>query len=342
MRSAGMMRKKQVWICGAAVILVLLISVFALSRVHAPRAVLWAGSDLQGEGRDGVVLSQLLSVAKQNGYRSFDEALFLGDYSSAYDTDYSSEGLSIVCDRFARAYGMDSDDILFLQGNHDPEDTRGLDAGGAYEREDYIVYLIHEGDFPAYADDDNACIIEGTAARLDAYLTALASAGEDRPIFVMTHVPLHMSWREDNRYAGLLVDVLNQAGEAGLNLIVLFGHNHSDDYDSYLGGSCIYLARGDDLLIPDLTAEYGEMRYETVSLQFTYLNAGYVGFTATGENGEMRTCTVFSVYDDRVEVTRYDTKGVHALKNEGKEGILDAGWTPDLTLTEGTVTIPLN
>ena len=337
-----MKRIGRILLCCAAVVLIVLGIFIGYSHSSAPHAVIWAGSDLQGEGRDGVVLEQLLSCVKKNGYRSLDEALFLGDYSSAYDTERSSEGIGIVCDRFARAFGMDGDDILFLQGNHDPEDTGGLDAGGAYEREEYIVYLIHEGDYPAYADEDNAVFVEETAARLDAYLTALAAAGDNRPVFVMTHVPLHMSWREDNRYAGLLVDVLNRAGEAGVNLIVLFGHNHSDDYDSYLGGSCIYLAAGDDMLVPDRSAAYGEMRYETVTLRFPYLNAGYVGFTATGEDGEARTCTVFAVYEDRVELTRFDVGGIHALKNEGREGILDAGWAPDLTVTSGTVTIPLN
>lgn len=341
MRSDRMKKLRRPLLCIAAVILVLAAVLIGWRVSTAPRAVIWAGSDLQGEGRDGAVLSQLLSCVKQNGYRRLDEALFLGDYSSAFDTEKSVEGIGIVCDRFRRAYGMDADDILFLQGNHDPADTPGVDPGGAYEREEYIVYLIHEGDFPSYAEEDNAYLIEEAAAALDTFLTERAAAGEDRPIFVMTHVPLHMNWREDNRYAGLLVDVLNRAGENGLNLIVLFAHNHSDDYDSYLGGSCVYLAPGDDMLVPDPTAEFGSLAYETVTLRFTYLNAGYVGFTATGESCEARTCTVFAVYDDRVELTRFDVQGVHNLKNAGCEGILDGGWAPDLTVVPGTVIIPL-
>ncbi len=328
-------------LCAAALFLMLSAILIGRQIFTSPLAVIWAGSDLQGEGRDGAVLGQLLDTVRHNGYRRLDEALFLGDYSSAFDTEKSEEGIGIVCDRFDRAYGMDADDILFLQGNHDPADTPGLDPGGAYEREDYIVYLIHEGDFPSYADEDNASLIEETASALDIYLTERAAAGDTRPIFVMTHVPLHMNWREDNRYAGLLVDVLNRAGADGLNLFVLYAHNHSDDYDSYLGGSCVYLAPGDDLLVPDRTAEFGTMAYETVKLRFTYLNAGYVGFTATGEPGEARTCTVFAIYSDRVELTRYDVQGIHDLKNAGCEGILDGGWVPDLTVTPGVVTIPL-
>lgn len=332
---------RRVVLSTSAVLLVIVGVVLWQYHARAPLAVIWAGSDLQGDGRDGVVLSELLSAVKRSGYRSVDEALFLGDYSSAYDTEKSAEGLEIVRRRLDDALGLDADEILFLQGNHDPEDTPGLDASGVHEREDYIVYLIHEGDFPSFSDEDNAYIIEETAAELDEYLQICIDAHESRPIFVMTHVPLHMNWREDNRYAKRLVDVLNRAGEQGLNLIVLYAHNHSDDYDRYLGGSCVYLAPGDDLLVPDPTAAYGELRYTTERLSFTYLNAGYVGFTATKEAGEARTCTVFAVYRDRVEVTRFDTDGIHDLKNAGSEGILDAGWMPDLTVVPGTVTIPL-
>ncbi len=332
---------RRVVLCAAAVLLVIVGAVLRQYQAHAPLAVIWAGSDLQGDGRDGAVLSELLSVVKRNGYRSVDEALFLGDYSSAYDTEKSAEGLEIVLRRLDDALGLDADEILFLQGNHDPEDTPGLDAGGAHEREDYIVYLIHEGDFPSFSDEDNAYITEETAAELDEYLQMCIDTHEHRPIVVLTHVPLHVNWREDNRYAKLLVDVLNRAGEQGLNLMVLFAHNHSDDYDRYLGGSCVYLAPGDDLLVPDPTAAYGEMRYTTERLSFAYLNAGYVGFTATGEQGEARTCTVFAVYRDRVEITRFDTDGIHDLKNAGSEGLMDDGWMPDLTVVPGTVTIPL-
>ena len=309
---------RRVVLCVTAVLLVIVGAVLWQYQTRSPLAVIWAGSDLQGEGRDGVVLSELLSVVKHSGYHSVDEALFLGDYSSAYDTEKSAEGLQIVSRRIGDALGLGPDEILFLQGNHDPEDTPGLDAGGVHEREDYIVYMIHEGDFPSFSDEDNAYITEETAAKLDAYLQMCIDTHERRPIFVMTHVPLHMNWREDNRYAKWLVDVLNEAGDAGLNLIVLYAHNHSDDYDRYLGGSCVYLAPGDDLLVPDPTAAYGELRYTTERLSFTYLNAGYVGFTATKEEGEARTCTVFAVYRDRVEVTRFDTDGIHDLKKRGK------------------------
>jgi hypothetical protein len=82
------------------------------------------------------VLSQLLTAVKKNGYRAVDEALFLGDYSSAYDTEKSAEGLQIVSRRIGDALGPGPDEILFLQGNHDPEYTPGLDASGVHERED--------------------------------------------------------------------------------------------------------------------------------------------------------------------------------------------------------------
>ena len=40
-------------------------------------------------------------------------------------------------------------------------------------------------------------------------------------------------------------------------------------------------------------------------------------------------------------ITRFDTDGIHDLKNAGSEGLMDDGWMPDLTVVPGTVTIPL-
>ena len=148
-----------------------------------------------------------------------------------------------------------------------------------------------------------------------------------------------MSWREDNRYAAYLVEVLNRGAQNGLDIIVLFAHNHSDDYDSYLGGSCICLLPGDSMPIPEPTAQYGSMAYRTVTVAFTYLNAGYVGFTATGEPDEARSCTVFSIYDGHIEIARYDVSGPHPLKHVGRESLLDGGWVPDLTTLPEKVTV---
>ena len=330
-------------LCAAVLCLAagILFGVLQWRDAAVPRAVIWAGSDLQGGGADGSVLAVLLDTVQEAGIRSPDEAFFLGDYCSAYDAARSGAGIAIVRDVFSDAFCLEEDDILFLQGNHDPTETPGLDAGGAYVRDAYSVYLIHEREFPWYQAEEDLETVRAAAQRLEDFLAQRLAAEDRRPVFVLTHMPFHMSWREDNRYAKVFVDVLNEAGAAGLNLIVLFAHNHSDDYDSYLGGSCIYLARGSRIPVPDPTAAYGSMKYTTERLQFTYLNAGYVGFTATGEDGEALSCTVFSVYRDRVELTRYDASGVHALKNPGQEGILDAGWVPDLTTVPGSVTIPL-
>lgn len=337
---SGARRRIGLWLC-AAVLLCFAVCMGWQYASGAPDAVIWAGSDLQGGGADGSVLAALLDTVRGAGVRSVDEAFFLGDYCSAYDAARSGTGLAIVRELISDAFRLGDDGILFLQGNHDPAETPGLDGSGAYLRDAYSVYVINESDFPWYQTVEDAETVRAAAQRLEQFLAERLAAEDQRPIFVLTHMPFHMSWREDNRYAKLFVDVLNNAGEAGLNLIVLFAHNHSDDYDSYLGGSCIYLERGSRMPVPDPTAALGSMKYTTERLQFTYLNAGYVGFTATGEDGETLSCTVFSVYRDRVEVTRYDTSGVHALKNPGKEGILDAGWAPDLTTVPDCVTIPL-
>lgn len=323
----------------AAALLLILGLGIGFRTAAAPKAVIWAGSDLQGEGRDGAVLAELLEAVRRDGHRRIDEALFLGDYSSAYDTGRSEEGIGIVRDCLYSGLGLHAEDILLLQGNHDPAETAGLSPSGAHERQHYSVFIINEGDFPAFADADSAHLIRQTADALDSYLALRAERMDPRPVFVLTHIPLHMSWREDNRYAQYLVDVLNRGAERGLDIIVLFGHNHSDDYDSYLGGSCICLLPGDSMPIPDPTAEFGSMAYQSAVLDFVYLNAGYVGFTATGEPGEARSCTVFEVYDDHVSIARYDAFGPHPLKNIGRESLLDGGWAPDLTSLPAKMTV---
>ena len=153
----------------------------------------------------------------------------------------------------------------------------------------------------------------------------------------MTHVPLHFNWRTVSDYgagknAQGIVEALNYGGENGFNVIFLFGHNHSSDYDAYVGGSAIYLAKGDTMLIakPENYKEYQE-----VELKFTYMNAGYVGYFADTGCGvdTTLTMTTFKIQaDGSVIITRYDKNGYHNLKAEGKAHIAN----------EHNVTIPVN
>ena len=143
---------------------------------------------------------------------------------------------------------------------------------------------------------------------------------------------------EKSGYASQTYDIseyLNYGGENGFNVIFLFGHNHSGDYDSYLGGSSIYLAKGDTMLIakPENYKEYQE-----IELKFTYMNAGYVGYHVEQGADWTLTMTTFKIQaDGSVIITRYDKDGYHNLKSKGvRNTVLQDTFDPDLTVYESS------
>ena len=308
---------------------------------EAPLAVVGAGSDFQYLVRDyngvtyddihtanAVVMEQLLQSMKAD-HPALDDYFLLGDYDAwEYTAATSGDGLKAACGALEKVYGLRTEQILALQGNHDPADTPGLAATGDYDREHYGVYLINEDDFPWCGGNPDQT--RSTASKLKAYLDEKLQQGWTKPVFVLNHLPLHHSHRvgsgqdiADNRYAQYLVDVLNEAGQQGLQIIFLFGHNHSGSYDSYLGGDCVCLTPGQTMYVTDPVK--GTLSdYRQVMLHFTYLNAGYLGYV----NGD-RTSTVFKIYEDRVELYRYRTEGLCSLKNPGISHMEDLGWEAD-------------
>lgn len=213
-----------------------------------------SASDYQQKGTSPQ--SNTTSILNQikKDYAAADGFLFGGDYyqDTLDTTTKSKEGMEELDAAVTAAYPSLADRI-YIQGNHDADSlvTDGtLSATGAHDTADYGVYAINEKDYPwgwmAGSSFQSTC--QNTANALDTYLDAKAAEGYSKPIFVITHVPLHYSPRTassyggDGKYAKYLYDVLDEAGEKGLNIIFLFGHNHSNTYDDYIGGGQIYLA----------------------------------------------------------------------------------------------------
>ena len=344
-----------------------------------PLAVLYAGSDFQFPNTSfqgisypdsyqaGAAVLKLLLKGIKKDYPSVDEALFLGDYEPSNYTSLP-DGLYALQGVLEETWGLSRNEMLFLQGNHDNYDMPGLNGtqmvfnahynysskeGSGYivpvEREHYAICMIHEDAFPETWVTDSAAIrqmkkqaVRETADALRHYLTVTLS-GVGKPVIIMGHLPLHYA-RQDNIYARELVDALNAGASAGRNIIYLFGHNHSGGYDNYLGGSCIYYAPGAQIPVPDGTAaDGGNHRYDTVSFGFTYLNAGYVGFVSSGEPGSTLSSTVLEIYGDRVELRRYNGKGLVSLKNQGCANTSGKGQslTPDSHETPSPQTLEL-
>lgn len=271
-----------------------------------------------------------------------DGALFVGDYTDHFQEDgdgenCSGDGIRQIKSMLSLTLGMDTDNTVFSQGNHDFELAEGIADSGLqpYDEEDaYLVYVINEADFP-YDQESSSFkpIVSATAQRVGEDFDALAENGEDRPIMVLCHLPLHYSTRykgKDNTYANLIFDELNEAAE-NLNVFFFFGHNHSGasaDYEGSWGGAVNYVARGQYLDVN--CADHGEAGTNQQKLNFTYMNAGYVGYSTSATN-DTKTMSVLSIYDNRVVITRYDKNGEYTAAES-------IGQTNPLKPSQGEIT----
>ena len=316
-------------ILGFLLLAVLLTAMLAgCGSKEEPITAVYAASDFQpyASSKDDpeqghLYMQTIIQKMKKDGY-NIQSALICGDYSKTGNTwknvkpELNNTGLAAVAGLLNQELGLTYDNTVYVQGNHDPADTTGLDPFGANDTEHYGVFVIHEdnyqwkqgvGDSTGNEGTDAAALAAAAAAELESYLSSKAAEQYEKPIFVCSHVPLHYSHRtltmssQDNIHAKLIFDVLNEYGKQ-LNIIFLFGHNHSDSDDDYLGGGSVYLPEGDTVLIANAEdyRSFGEY-----TLNFTYMNAGYLGYYDGSCAGSGLSSTVFAIYPDRVEVARY-------------------------------------
>ena len=320
-------------------------------------------------------LRAVLEAAKADG-KSIDCAVICGDYTNdaklhdyQLSPDESIEEIRAIlreeCPGISGESGSDAEEsadkkagdrILFVQGNHDRM-TDQITPSGLLDCGDYLIYVLNtEEDFPWKQGKVQGCLakVRRSSSDMKECFDELISRGETRPVFIAGHVPLHFTARTssrhttgDNLYSSLVFDVVNEAAK-DLDIIYLFGHDHSKGWDCYLGGSSVYRARGDTILIPEFSEENVNTDvYTEEKLRFTYLNAGYAGYYMNcgpeeheaGEKDkysaadEALTGTVFEIYGDSITITRYDAGGVHVLGHKGEadpyKGGIDAGLIPE-------------
>ncbi len=284
-----------------------------------------AGSDFQPTDNSTTTGVNLLNaILDQIPNYAFDGFLFAGDYNYSYDESGCTSGRGAVDSTVTGKYSTITHEV-YVQGNHDPDTwaESNCSASGANDPTSgaYGVFVINERDYMWYNDD--AATIQSTASKLSAYLTAKANAGYNKPIFVVSHLPLHYSLRTqvgggDGKYAKYIFDVLQTAGEQGLNVIFLYGHNHSHGWDDPYGGAAVYLQPGDNI---NIAKEGSTTEYTAEALKFTYMNAGFVSYyrDVNASYGAYTglTMTVFIIKDGQVEVERYSSAGQVNLKAEG-------------------------
>ena len=259
-------------------------------------------------------VTSILNAMKQDGITRADGFICCGDYDYEYtDTKEGISTLRSTINSFAPS------NHVFVQGNHDTAiGTNGLCQSGNNDpaHGKYGVFAINEDDYMWYNSYENT--VKHTAQNLIEYLNEKLAIGYDKPIFVVSHLGLHYSMRTNNegdcKYAYYLFDALNEAAQKGLNIIYLYGHDHSNGWDDYLGGAAVYLAKGDSILIGQGTNSSKKKK----TLAFTYLNAGYVGYYSNvNKQDDALTMTYITVSGQDVTITRYDKNGKHNLKSAG-------------------------
>ena len=348
---------------------------FGLGIVSAHEAyadgetVLVAGSDFQASTNEesaANVTDLLTAIKTYGGYAQVDGMLFGGDYTNAYGVtkEQSEVGMAALREAATGVYPeLNSSNMILIQGNHDAM-TDEISSSGLHEFDDYLVYVLNtQNDFPWKQGKTAGALskVKASSEALGACLTELADRGETRPVIIAGHVPLHFTARTssrhttgDNMYSSLVFDVVNEAGK-DLDIIYLFGHNHSKGWDCYMGGSSVMRKAGDTVLIPELNeTSVTTDKYTEETLTFTYMNAGYTGYYMNcgpeeldaGEKelysaaDETLTGTVFEIYSDRIVITRYDTEGVHELGHAGEadpyKGGIDTGLIPEESYSKST------
>ena len=300
----------------------MLISLFAVSATTTVSAaeketVIIAGSDYQTS--DGTAHIELIMAAMAKDGITPDKLLFGGDYSLEHSAATSQKGITQLKNYFS-AY-MDEKDMVFAQGNHDKDATEahGLTGWGNMDPAygDYGLYIVED---PTVAQEWGSYDAASVAA-LQLYLDNKIEIGYNKPIFIMNHFPLHWSYRTQKDGVGTnayrFFNVINDAAAQGLNIIYLFGHNHSNGYDDSLGGPCIFLKKGDTIEI----CQGSKKEHKDEVLNFTYMNSGYTGYYTSPVEGAESTLTmsVFRIRGNEVIISRYSKDGVYNLKSAGTE-----------------------
>lgn len=295
--------------------------------------ILLAGSDFQVGNNDTSRVENLLEILSMHGLTHADGAFLVGDYTpDSRESNTSSEGIDALKEVFRPVVG---DNMIFTQGNHDHNDTVGLAKDGNNDPASgkYGVFVINENQRMEFNYTYTYETTKQAADDLKAYLDEKVQSGWTKPIFVLNHIPLHWGNRTieqgNGAHAELLVKVLNEAGAKGLNIIYLYGHNHGSGYDDFLGNAAVYLKKGDQMEVCVSEPETAQkIKHTTYTLNFTYMNAGYIGYVNSPDPAVdcALTMSVFLIRGDEVIITRYDEEinfnknkfGVHDLKSPGK------------------------
>lgn len=288
---------------------------------EADSTVVIAGSDFQNKSGDEAGAATVTSILTQiqKDYTSVDGFLFAGDYDQNTHNSNTevTKGITALMQAVQDKYSnINYDNTILVQGNHDNAHN-AIDATGGHDFNGYGTFVLNEDDYPD--GNSSSSGVQSLANNLTDYLNRRLETAPNEPVFVVSHLPLHYSYRTYNNgngvYAKYLYDAMYAAADKGLTIFFLFGHNHSGDHDSYLGGSSIFLTPEDSIWLCQPGNQKSKPKEHP--LNFYYMNAGYVGYSEDDADNTL-TMTTFEITDNSIVVKRYDTEGKHNLKSAGR------------------------
>lgn len=291
---------------------------------------LFVAADVHGLGGKSH-LTEVLALVKADDSAIQPEIVMLGgDYVGAgKPPSTEEERLSRWQPRFSVAeLQQEIADVFgsgvksfFTYASHDKNEMTGGEVffHGPADCIDYYLYGISFAQM--HFCDEEALKISGydgldrnlgsaqTAA--ERFLQWASSLNDHKPIFVMSHLPLH-AHRGDNCGAEAWCTALNNVAEQH-SVFVFFAHNHSTERRTPYDRAFYLLPKGSTMQVQ------GEDRTHTVEvrLNFTYLNAGYIlhgcgtlltlsDTDGSGRCGELR----IQRYAAKPEDTAFGTTGI--------------------------------
>ena len=231
----------------------------------------------------------------------FSTVTSVGDAFSSNDTVNEGRTTAAITEAIRTGLGDAEVPVYYTWSDHD----RGTDVinftGLMHSGENYYIYAISMSDMSSAERYGQSSTF--SEEKLTAFTNTVAGLDHTKPLFIVSHVPLH-DRRDDNQYADEWYEVISAAAEQ-MDVVFLWGHNHTSE--TSVDTAAYYVAKdgSEELTIEDVGS---------VVPNFTYLNAGYLSPASTGiwTGSDVRQGLVVAaaIYADEITFTTYDENGV--------------------------------
>ena len=233
-------------------------------------------------------------------YGGIDVFSFCGDMGGAQAGESEFwDYTKAVMDR-VEGHGIEA---VYTTGNHEFYNGKFASTGNAVkdkykleelglEGDNFIIYCLGTDNWDNFSDNYPTAQI----SKLESFLN---SAGNDKPIIVLTHFPLHRFNSRQSANADLVIDVLNNAVDSGKKIVLLWGHNHTMS-DTYY----------DEIYAPGSEIEYKSGSKKTFNFYYGAAGCGSDSEYGTGSafvKGKGLVITIDS--ENKLTFTYYDANG---------------------------------